>query len=183
MIATATMSIERFRQLPDFESDGTSYELDEGELIRVSPGGTKHSVVVQRISYYLELLADPKAFTVVSGDAGFELGANTVRGADIAVLAEVLDVDSLTDGYFTSPPAIVIEVVGAKHDAEQLERKITQYLGAGVKEVLAVYVRSKRTYVYGSDRVTIVEPNQQYFSNALGLLIVSRFFFERYREY
>lgn len=182
MGATATMSIEQFRQLPDFQPDGTSYELDEGELIPVSPGGTKHSVVVQRISYYLELLTDPAAFTVVSGEAGFELGGNTVRGADVAVLSEVINFDVLPDGYFTSPPAMVVEVVGTKHDAEQLERKITQYLAAGVKEVWTVYVRSKRTYVYASDGVTVVELNQRHYSNALGLLIDTRFFFERYGE-
>lgn len=180
MATTTIMSLDEFRQMPEFQPDGTSYELDEGELVRVSPGGTKHSVVVQRISHYLEALANPELFTVVSGEAGFELGGRTVRGADVAVLAEVLDVDTLPDGYFTKPPMVAIEVVGAKHDAEQLERKITQYLAAGVEEVWAVYIKSKRTYVYRKNKVEIIEPGQC-FPTGLGLRVDTRFFFIRHK--
>ena len=179
MATTTTISLDEFRHMPEFQPDGTSYELDEGELVRVSPGGTKHSVVVQRISHYLESLANPEIYTVVSGEAGFELGQNTVRGADVAILAEVLDVDKLPDGYFTRPPLVAIEVIGARHDAEQLERKITQYLAAGVEEVWAVYIKSKRTYIYRKDKVDVIEPAQRCFSTGLGLSVDTRFFFIR----
>lgn len=174
------VSLDEFRRMPEFQPDGTSYELDEGVLVRVSPGVSKHSVVLQCISHYLEALIDPEAFTIVSGEVGFELGNNTVRGADIAVLAESLDLDSLPDGYFAEPPIIAIEVIGAKHDAEQLERKITQYLAAGVKEVWAVYVKSRRTYVYRGSEVDVIEPHNQYFSAGLGISVDSRFFFVRH---
>lgn len=181
MAISTAVSLDEFRRMPEFQPDGTSYELDEGELVRVSPGGSKHSVVVQRISHYLEALIDPEAFTIVSGKVGFELGNNTVRGADIAIIADALDLDSLPDGYFAEPPLVAIEVIGAKHDAEQLERKITQYLAAGVKEVWAVYVKSRRTYVYRGSEVAVIEPNNQYFSAGLGISVDSRFFFLRHK--
>jgi Uma2 family endonuclease len=180
MASTTIMSLDEFRRMPESQPDGTFYELDEGELIRMSPGGSKHSLVVQRISYYLELLIDPQAFTIVSGEAGFELGNDTVRGADIAILAERLDLDALPDGYFTRPPAIAIEVVGSKHDAEQLERKINQYLAAGVQEVWIIYVKSRRTYIYRGSKVELIDPGQKYFSTGLNLSVDTRFFFLRH---
>jgi Uma2 family endonuclease len=180
MASTTIMSLDEFRRMPESQPDGTFYELDEGELIRVSPGGSKHSVVVQRISHYLETLIDPQVFTIVSGEVGFELGSNTVRGADIAILAEAIDLDTLPDGYFTRPPAVAIEVVGAKHDAEQLERKINQYLTAGVQEVWAIYIKSRRTYIYRGAKAEVIEPGQKYFSTGLNLSIDTRFFFLRH---
>ena len=86
MAAKTTISLEEFLKLPEAEDDGTHYELDEGELITLSPGGTNHSILIASITMYLGQILDRSKYVVLSGEAGVilsdEPGKATVRGAD-----------------------------------------------------------------------------------------------------
>ena len=89
MATKTTLSLQEFLRLPREQPDGAHYELDEGELIRLSPAGRTHAAIVIRIASYLDALLDPTQFTVLGGEAGVILSdvddRGIVRGADVAV--------------------------------------------------------------------------------------------------
>jgi Putative restriction endonuclease len=49
MVAKTTISLDEFLKLPDFEEDGTHYELDEGKLITLSPSGGRQAKRIDKI--------------------------------------------------------------------------------------------------------------------------------------
>ena len=65
MAAGATLSLEDFLKLPEYEEDGTRYELDEGCLIALPPPGKQHGILMLRIGAYLEQVLDPPRFAVM----------------------------------------------------------------------------------------------------------------------
>jgi Uma2 family endonuclease len=154
MAAKTALSLEQFLCLPDFEEDGTHYELDEGELIKLSPTGTPHGVLVIRIGAYLQSILDPKHFTVVGGEVGFILNENPerpiVRGADVAVINTPSD-GRFAEGMSREPAVVVVEIVSPSNEAEYIERKTKQYLRSAVKEVWVVYPKAETVYVYRAD--------------------------------
>lgn len=181
MAAKTTFSLEEFLKLPEHEEDGTHYELDEGELIRLSPAGKNHSIVNARVAAYLDGLLDPGRFTVLGGEAGAILSGDpkpTVRGADVAVC--VGSADSIrSDSFATEPFLVAVEIVSAHDDAQDLERKVAQYLRAGVREVWVVYTSVETIYVHTPDKVSRFQRGGHFRSSALEAEIDTERFFTR----
>jgi Uma2 family endonuclease len=181
MAAKTPISLEKFLELPEAGPDGSHFELDEGELICVSPGGGKHSTVVSLINVYLSSILPPSRFTIQTGEAGYQLNDNTVRGIDVSVLDVPLSLDDTTEGFETRKPVLAVEVVSLKHDAQDLERKTRQYLDAGVKEVWVVYLATRTTYVHAADSrmIAMYGTGERFSSAALGHEIDTSNFFSR----
>jgi Uma2 family endonuclease len=70
MAVKTSIGFQEFLQLPSETADGLHYELDEGELVSLSPSVRTHGVIVSRISAYLLSVLDPARFTVASGELG-----------------------------------------------------------------------------------------------------------------
>ena len=84
-----SLTLEQFLALPERASDGSHYELSEGELIALSPAGYRHGLIVINIAHVLRSTLDRTKFLVVGGKTGFLLdptnNSATARGADVAI--------------------------------------------------------------------------------------------------
>jgi Uma2 family endonuclease len=148
MATTATISLEEFLKLPDQEEDGTHYELDEGELVRLSPTGKTHAHRIDRIYRYLIKHLPEEHWDILPGELGFIMGGNPkpiVRGADLAVMPHQ---EQLQEGMSREPAHLIVEVVSPSNQPDDVERKRVQYLNFGVQEVWIVYEKARTMHVY-----------------------------------
>ncbi len=143
-----TLTLEEFLQLPEQDENGNHFELDEGELITLSPVGRSHGRRVVKISSYLDRLLEGTEWEVVAGEVGILMTLDqkpTVRGMDIAVLEKIA---GSSKGVVRSAPLLIVEVVLPSNDPIDLDRKHKQYQEFGVEEVWFVYDDTKSVYVY-----------------------------------
>jgi Uma2 family endonuclease len=154
MATQTTLTLEQFLALPEREENGTHYELSAGELITLPPPGYRHGAIIANIVFLLRTTIDRNQYIVVGGDVGFVLDSSedsaTVRGADVAVNRRESIGENVPVGFFNGSPLVAVEVVSPSNRAEDLERKIEQYLAAGSSEVWVVYPDTSRVYVYRS---------------------------------
>jgi Uma2 family endonuclease len=142
------VSLEDFLQLPEQGPNGEHYELDEGELITLSPAGRPHSRRVGVIDRYLAVQLSEDKYDILVGDIGLIMGRGprpTVRGADIAV---VVHTEEQAEGMLTEPPFLIVEVISPSNTPEDVERKRIQYLDFGVPEVWIVYEKTQTIHVF-----------------------------------
>ena len=150
-MATKTLlTVEEFLRLP--QSKDEWYELEEGELVVVSPGMFRHNHVRDTVFFVLKLfLQDRKLGTVVT-EQPFQLFGGTVRIPDVAfVRAErTLPPDTLPEGA----PDLVVEVVSPTNTPREIHRRISDYFAAGCKRVWVFYPEEKEIYIHGPGGVT-----------------------------
>jgi Uma2 family endonuclease len=153
------MSLEDFVQLPD---DDMRHELDEGELIVMPPAKFRHSRIAKRIyDSILAYLVARRMRNMVMGEvfseAGYELErtaqGRTVRQPDVSYV-HVDRLKAAPDAYMEGAPDLAIEVVSPSDTAEQMARKVRQYLGSGGEVVWVVYPASSEVHAfYSPERV------------------------------
>lgn len=120
--------------------EGWRYEIDEGELVIMSPSGPRHADLVAGVIVLLRsFVRENRLGNVYGGELGVYLtdDPETLRGVDVAFyenerLAQVKD----EVGFTHIPPDIAIEI----HDSTELglRRKVAQYLTAGVRSVWVI---------------------------------------------
>lgn len=146
--AASTFTLEEFLALPEQEEDGTHYELDEGELIRLSPTGKPHGRRLGILYQYLLKYLPDDQWDILLGDVGFIMADDpkaTVRGADIAVMPHESEIG---EGMSREPAHLIIEVVSPGNTPDDIERKRIQYLEFGVPELWIVYEKARTMHVY-----------------------------------
>jgi Uma2 family endonuclease len=144
---TTTLSLEEFLKLPEQEEDGTHYELDEGELVRLSPTGKPRAYRLDKIFRYLIQQLPEEEWDILPGELGFILSGNpkpTVRGADLAVMPHQ---EEIPEGMSREPAHLIVEVVSPSKAPDDIERKRLQYLKFGVQEVWIVYEKARTMHV------------------------------------
>lgn len=143
---------------------GWRYEIDDGELVIMSPGGRRHGRTVIRIAYLLESFVSANRLGEVDGG---EFGVfvrrgplQVLRGIDVAFYgAERLLQLGDEEGFADVVPDLAVEV--HLPDERDMQRKVDQYLAAGVRSVWVVDPR-KRTltkYHAGNDPVVLTDPH------------------------
>jgi len=177
MAAKTTISLEEFLKLPESEADGTHYELDEGELITLSPGGAVNSILAANITAYLCQILDREKYIVLTGEPGVILSDRpekaTVRGADVAVLPSRPD---YPEGFTREPFVVAVEIISKSNDPIDIERKKNQYLEGGVQEVWLVYPKAGTIHVHRGSTAQIYTRGER-FESTLGVVIdTGRFF-------
>lgn len=178
------MSLAEFLKLPAYEPDGTHYELDEGELITLSPNARPHGFLMARITAYLDRIVDPKRFSVVCGDVGYILKDRedraTVRGADVSVEAVPADNQDVPKGFQHNAPLVAIEIISESNTRRDIQRKVAQYLGAGGQEVWLIYPDTEETHVFRTgQQKPETYPRGQSFPSCLGLQVNTDKLFSR----
>ena len=120
-----------------------SWELVEGELIRMPPSVEEHNALAAKMARLLGNHADSKRLGIVYGEnAGFLLRRNpdTLRAADAAFVSK----DRLVEGrpatrFRELAPDLVVEVVSSNDTAQEVHHKTLMWLEAGTRLVLVVY--------------------------------------------
>lgn len=148
VIATAPLTLEEFSKLPRGEE---RHELSAGELTTMPPPVSSHILVALNILEMLQAYLRQHPFARAIPEAGYVLSRNplTIRQPDVSVLSKERIRPS--NFYFEGAPELAIEVVSPSDIAEDLQRKVDQYLRAGARQVWIVYPKGKRVQVFYAD--------------------------------
>src|SRR2546430_12215027 len=133
MSTKTLLTTEQFERLP--EPEVGSYELDQGELIYVSPNDLRHNRVRDRLYIPLREFVTRQGLGEATAETLFEFGPGTVRAPDISFMAaaQIRDVDP--KGVLRLVPQLVVEVVSPGNTSDEMTRKIQLYKNAGVKAI------------------------------------------------
>lgn len=141
------LTFEEYQQLP--EAEGPRYELDEGTLVMTPSPTFRHNRVRDRIARRLEDFVTVNHCGEVTVETEFRLSRDTARTPDVAFVTSArlkeIDIDrSPLDG----PPDIAVEVVSPSNRAEDMVKKIHQYLDAGCSSVWVIYPGLHRAVIH-----------------------------------
>jgi Uma2 family endonuclease len=136
------------------DDDSTWYELDEGELVEISPGGDKHGLVgAWLLHLIISFVVANDLGEVTTAETGFvlrtdpETGRDTVRAPDVGFIAKAR-LKPLTGRFYRLAPDFAAEVVPPTDRARDIRRKVNQYLRNGTLLVWVVYPDEKFVDVY-----------------------------------
>ena len=138
------------------ENDGKRFELDEGMLIEMSPAGGKHGVIANALSGFIwSFVRQNKLGYVTAAETGYILfknphGKDIVRAPDVGFVKAARLPNGVPDKYIPLAPDLAVEVVSPNDDAEELEKKISEYLTYGTQMVWVFYPSLKRAVVHTS---------------------------------
>ena len=128
------------------------YELVKGELLTMSPAGSEHGAITQRLATLLDQYVTAKSLGLVFGaETGFliAIDPDTVRGPDIAFIhAGRISVGGPPEGYWPGAPDLAVEVVSPGDTAKEVDDKVGEWLGAGCQVVWIVRPRQKTVVVH-----------------------------------
>jgi Uma2 family endonuclease len=133
------------------EYDEMRLELNEGELIVMSPASGKHGVIAMRFALPIGTFVNVHQLGfITAAETGYILyqnpdpnGKNIVRAPDVGFIASERLPDGLPDGYVPFAPDLAVEVVSPNDDADDLQLKIQQYLRYGTRLVWVAYPKSQ----------------------------------------
>ena len=128
--STTLLSLAEFQELPD---NGMLHELSEGELIEMPPPKYAHSHVAHRFYEVLIERVTQQGRGKLLIEAGFQLSMDppTVRQPDLAFVTLARLPDPAAEAWIPGGPELAIEVVSPSDTAEDLNRRVQQYLAAG----------------------------------------------------
>jgi Uma2 family endonuclease len=132
---------------------GRIYELLDGELVEKQMTNTS-ALVAYRIARQLDnhsqvhggVFLPPESFVRLFGSE------RQLRRPDTGfVIAGRLPGDVLGDGALDIAPDLVVEVISPRDNAEKVEKKLREYLAAGVRLIWAVYPQARVVRIVRAD--------------------------------
>ena len=144
--------------------DGDAYELDDGELVEVPVGAESQQVALLLLVRLVRFLEDKPFGAALPFEVGLQIFPDRPRrvprpdGGYISY--ERLGSRRLPRGFLTVAPDLVVESVSPGDLAAYLDRKVQEYLSAGVRLVWVLLPDTRAAAVYRADgSVTYVHPN------------------------
>jgi Uma2 family endonuclease len=135
-------TIEDLAALPiEVPSGPVDYELDNGRLLTMVPPGDLHGAIQARIVAQLVVQGEHRGQGVARSEVGIVLRRNPDRlvGADAAFIArDSLPIRRSPEGYLETMPDLVVEVRSRNDPLAYVQRKVEDYLAAGVRSVLVI---------------------------------------------
>lgn len=145
---TQLVTAEELLDMPD---DGFKYELVRGELRKMAPAGSEHSVSGVEIATSMNIHVKANNLGRVFGaDAGFLISRDpdTVRAPDAAfVRRERVEAVGIPSGYWPGPPDLAIEIISPNDRYTEVYEKVDEWLEAGAKMVVVVNPRNRTATV------------------------------------
>ena len=120
----------------DLPSGPSSYELDNGILVMMVPPGNVHGAVQLNFGSQLKVQGEACGHGKARTEVGIVLwrGPDRVVGADVAfIAARLLPIRESAEGYLETILSLVVEVQSRNDTAAYLQRKVADYLAAGVE--------------------------------------------------
>jgi Uma2 family endonuclease len=131
--------------------DGDSYELVDGHPVK-KPMGAESDRIAVRLAGKLDLFCTQRTVGFVFGSqTGYRCFPDRPRllrkpDASVVVRGRFVN-DEVPRGDIAIPPDLAIEVVSPNDLYEEIEEKVTEYLGAGVRLVWVVNPSTKTVLV------------------------------------
>jgi len=129
-------------------------ELSEGELIVMSPAGGSHGIVAMQIGWIIKSFVEAQGLGFVFGaETGFVLdtqtgGAYTLRAPDVAYVSRDRLPAGAPDRYVPLAPDLAVEVVSPNDRADEVNRKLLDYLRYNTRLVWLVYPATRTMVVH-----------------------------------
>jgi Uma2 family endonuclease len=159
---TGIITAEELLAVPD---DGWRYELVDGELLKMTPSGFQHGVVVVSLTRRLAQHVEDGALGAVCGaETGFVLtrSPDTVRAPDVAFVSRVRIAESgVPAGFWEGPPDLAVEVMSPGDSAGEVDGKARSWLSAGTRAVWVVNPHRRTVAIWRHDGSTIVLSEDQ----------------------
>jgi len=126
-------------------------ELVRGEIVEMAPTGGLHGLVTMELSRLVaNYVREQGLGVVIAAETGFILATNpdTVRAPDVAFIAKDRLPRPVPQRYFPLPPDLAVEVVSPSDVAQDVRRKVIDFLQAGTRLVWVVYPETQTVDVY-----------------------------------
>jgi Uma2 family endonuclease len=150
-VAIQALSAEDFFALsfPDARA-----ELVQGEVVRMTPAGGEHGVVVLRIGARLLAFVEPRGLgAVCAAETGFLVARNpdTVRAPDTAFISrERMGADPPPKAFWPFAPDLAVEVVSPSERAEEIQERVRDWFAGGARRVWLFYPSVRTVHVLRS---------------------------------
>jgi Uma2 family endonuclease len=137
--------------LPDYGR----FELIDGQLVERKMGAKSSLAATNLLGLIWHYVRSNRLGLVFQADCGYQIFAEEpgrVRFADESFIRRgQLPEDRVPQGHCRVVPDLVLEAVSPNDTAYEVEDKITQWLGAGVRLVWVVYPETQRMQVHRAD--------------------------------
>jgi Uma2 family endonuclease len=134
-------------------------ELLRGELVMMSPAGSRHGFVAARIARLLMDFVESRGLGVVLGaETGFRIASNpdTVRAPDAAFIRKERVSGGLPKGFFPGAPDLAAEVLSPDDRASEVLAKVQNWLAAGSAAVWVADPETETVTIYSADGKAVV---------------------------
>jgi Uma2 family endonuclease len=161
MATTQTLlTFEEYAALPDEE--GVFRELDEGVVIEMPYASPTHGRVQTNTAALLHgWLRQSGADFQISQNSAFHLGPRTVRAPDVWMLrGPAYRAMEYRQGALHGSPDLAVEVISPSNSAEDIDRKVEQYLRAGTQGVWLLYSETRHVIVHRPGEIRKYESGQ-----------------------
>ena len=156
MSTTQLMTIEEFAKI----SEPGRFDLIRGELICMSPAGTRHGIIGSRIGGALFAFVHQQQLgETPTSDTGYVLRNDppVVVCPDASYIrAGRIPPDDELDEFFHGAPDVAVEVVSPSDRMADVNAKVDEYLLAGTPLVWVVEPRRRAVTVYRPDSNILV---------------------------
>lgn len=148
--------------LPDYGR----FELIDGHLVERKMGAKSSYVATNLLILIGYFVRSNSLGFVFQADCGYQIFAEEpgrVRFADGSFIRRgKLPEDRVPQGHCRAAPDLVIEAVSPNDTAYEVEEKIAQWLGAGIRLVWVIYPETHRVQVHRADStVTKLQSGEQ----------------------
>lgn len=127
-------------------------ELVDGEVIEMTPTGESHGVVSLALGEAIRAhVRSRKLGRAYGAETGFRLSRNpdTVLAPDVAfVAAQRLPTGRPSRAFLQIAPDLVVEVVSPSDSAAEIQRRVEQWLDAGLRLVWVAYPDTESIAVF-----------------------------------
>jgi Uma2 family endonuclease len=134
-------------------------QLVRGELVMMSPAGSRHGAIAAELAALLRDFVKPRGLGVVMGaETGFQVSRDpdTVLAPDVAFVRADRIRGGLPAGFFPGAPDLAVEVLSPGDRASEVIAKVENWLGAGSLVVWVVEPKLLTITVYRSGREAAV---------------------------
>jgi len=157
-------TVEEFWEIAHLpENSEKRLELVEGEIYEMPPVGGEHGELGANLLIFVgSHIRQHKLGHVTTAETGYILftdddGKDTVRAPDVGYISYERMPDRLPPTYVPLPPDLAIEVVSPNDRLVEIEKKVTDYLRAGIRLFVFVYPETKSVYVFQEGKIIRLE--------------------------
>jgi Uma2 family endonuclease len=135
--------------------DGDRYELVDGHLVERDMGSRSAYLGGRLFRLIANFCEDHRLGWVMPADTGYQCfrdDRNRLRRPDVSFIRlGRLPNEQVSDGYITIPPDLVVEILSPHDLAYETDRKVEEYLAAGVPLVWVVNPETRAIIVHRGD--------------------------------